>query len=191
MLYICYFIGFYHVPSILYHNIKYVNIGFGKCYSIWYKNTEFCGVIPAWPWRCKLLLIIPSHVPNWISRYPLQWCHNGSDGVSNRKPHECVLNRLFRRKSKKTSKLRVIGLNERLSKHSCGRWLETPSRPLCRHSNDYVTIRSFHFRLMPASDLSTGIAGPWVRPVFINHSRWCYTCKTFCHWLRPFSHGLR
>ena len=40
----------------------------------------------------------------------LQWCHNEHDGVSNHQPHDCLLNRLFRRRSKKTSKLRVTGL---------------------------------------------------------------------------------
>ena len=40
----------------------------------------------------------------------LQWRHNGCDGVSNHQPHRCLLNRLFRRRSKKTSKLRVTGL---------------------------------------------------------------------------------
>ena len=44
------------------------------------------------------------------SESPLQWRHNGSDNVSNHKPHDCLLNRLFRRRSKKTSKLRVSGL---------------------------------------------------------------------------------
>ena len=39
----------------------------------------------------------------------LQWCHNEHDGVSNHQPHDCLLNRLFRRRSKKTSKLRVTG----------------------------------------------------------------------------------
>ena len=41
---------------------------------------------------------------------PLQWRHNGCDGVSNNQPHHCLLNRLFRSRSKKTSKLRVTGL---------------------------------------------------------------------------------
>ena len=41
---------------------------------------------------------------------PLQWRHNGRDSVSNHQPHHCLLNRLFRRKSKKTSMLRVTGL---------------------------------------------------------------------------------
>ena len=35
---------------------------------------------------------------------------NWRDGVSNHQPHECLLNRLFRRRSKKTSKLCVTGL---------------------------------------------------------------------------------
>ena len=41
---------------------------------------------------------------------PLQWRHNGHDSISNHQPYECFLNRLFRRRSKKTSKLRVTGL---------------------------------------------------------------------------------
>ena len=40
----------------------------------------------------------------------LQWRHNGRDGVSNHQHHDCLLNHLFRRTSKKTSKLRVNGL---------------------------------------------------------------------------------
>ena len=42
--------------------------------------------------------------------FSLRWRHNDHAGVSNRQPHGCLLNRLFRRKSKKTSKLRVTGL---------------------------------------------------------------------------------
>ena len=40
----------------------------------------------------------------------LWWRHNGCDSVSNHQPRDCLLNRLFRRRSKKTSKLRVTGL---------------------------------------------------------------------------------
>ena len=39
----------------------------------------------------------------------LLWRHNGRDDVSNHQPHDCLLNRSFRRRSKKTSKLRVTG----------------------------------------------------------------------------------
>ena len=38
------------------------------------------------------------------------WRHNGRDGVSNHQHHDCLLNRSFRPRSKKTSKLRVTGL---------------------------------------------------------------------------------
>ena len=44
------------------------------------------------------------------SHQPLQWRHNVRNGVSNPQPHDCLLNRFFRRRSKKTSKLRVTGL---------------------------------------------------------------------------------
>ena len=40
----------------------------------------------------------------------LQWRHNGHDSVSNRQHHNCLLNRLFRRRSKKTLKHWVTGL---------------------------------------------------------------------------------
>ena len=40
----------------------------------------------------------------------LRWRHNRGDGVSNHPPHHCLLDRLFRNRSKKTSKLRVTGL---------------------------------------------------------------------------------
>ena len=41
--------------------------------------------------------------------HPLQWRHNEHDSVSNHHSHDCLLNRLFRRRSK-TSKLRFTGL---------------------------------------------------------------------------------
>ena len=34
----------------------------------------------------------------------LQWRHNERDGASNHQPHDCLLNLLFRHRSKKTSK---------------------------------------------------------------------------------------
>ena len=47
----------------------------------------------------------------------LQWRHNGRDGVSDHQPHHCLLNRLFMRRSKKTSSSAslafVRGINRR------------------------------------------------------------------------------
>ena len=40
----------------------------------------------------------------------LRWRHDGRDGISNHQPHDWLFNRLFRRRSKKTSKLRATGL---------------------------------------------------------------------------------
>ena len=45
-----------------------------------------------------------------LELYLLLCRHNGRDGVSNHQPNECLLNRSSRRRSKKTSKLRVTGL---------------------------------------------------------------------------------
>ena len=42
----------------------------------------------------------------------LQWRHNERGGVSNHRRLHCLLNRLFRRISKKTSKLRATGICE-------------------------------------------------------------------------------
>ena len=52
----------------------------------------------------------PSLILSYIWLPSLLWRHNGHDGVSNHQPHDCLLNRLFRRRSKKTWNLRVTGL---------------------------------------------------------------------------------
>ena len=68
-----------------------------------------------------LTLILFSFFCEWISKScamslwmnimkSLQWSRNGCNSISNYQPHDCLLNRLFRRRSKKTSKLRVTGL---------------------------------------------------------------------------------
>ena len=41
---------------------------------------------------------------------PLEWRHNERDCVSKHRSPDCLVNRLFRRRSKKTSKPRVTGL---------------------------------------------------------------------------------
>ena len=56
-------------------------------------------------WRKKL-----QSTTDRLWPFSLRWRHNDHAGVWNHQPHGCLLNRLFRRKSKKTSKLRVTGL---------------------------------------------------------------------------------
>ena len=59
------------------------------------------------------LIILTLYVPE-LDHYQstLQWRHNERDGVSNHQPHDCLLRRWFRHRSKKTSKLCITGLCE-------------------------------------------------------------------------------
>ena len=68
---------------------------------------------------CVITLWVP--IPySWEPRPPwdvkrslsLQWRHYGRDGVTNHRRLHCLINRLFKRVSKKTSKLCVTGLCE-------------------------------------------------------------------------------
>ena len=55
-----------------------------------------------------------------ISKYSVHLRHNKRDGVSNHRRLVSLLNRLFRRRSKEASKLRVIGL---WGEFTCDRWI--------------------------------------------------------------------
>ena len=66
--------------------------------------------LPSHQW--VLVTLAQVHVHAQDTCMSLQWRHNGRDSVSNHQPHDCLFNRLFRRRSKKTSKLRVTGLCE-------------------------------------------------------------------------------
>ena len=72
------------------------------------KMFPFGDVIMA---RVGFALLCYGYVSRFF-QYPcaLPWRHNGSDSVSNHQPHDCLPNRLFRRRSKRTSKFRVTGL---------------------------------------------------------------------------------
>ena len=61
-------------------------------------------------YEVMLIYIIDCERKYALKIQPLRWRHNGRDSVSNHQPLDCLLNRLFRRRSKKTSKLRVTGL---------------------------------------------------------------------------------
>ena len=61
-------------------------------------------------WRCIFSNVVEpgGNKCHWL--VSLQWRDNKRDGVSNNQRLDCLLKRLFRRRSKKTSKLRVTGL---------------------------------------------------------------------------------
>ena len=74
--------------------------------------------------------------------FPLHRRHNGSDSVLNHQLHDCLLTRLFRRRSKKTSKLRVTGLCEGNSPVTG----EFPAqRPVTRKNNNTYMIQSNNY----------------------------------------------
>ena len=60
--------------------------------------------------QLEVLIITYLYWLVYISMIALQWRHKGCDSVSNHQPHDCLLNGLFKRRSKKTSKPRVTGL---------------------------------------------------------------------------------
>ena len=67
--------------------------------------------IHSWGILVSYVHLLMACCPIWYKAITsLQWRHNGPDGVSKHQPHACLLNRLFRRRSKKTSKPRVTGL---------------------------------------------------------------------------------
>ena len=86
----------------------------------------------------------------------LQWRHNDHGGVSNHQPHGCLLNRLFRRGSKKASKLRVTGL--------CDRWILRTKTSYAenvsiwwRHHDVLMPDRAIY--MPPGANSSCGLVG--------------------------------
>ena len=80
--------------------------------------------------------------------FTLQWRHNELDGVSKQQPHGCLLNRLFGRRSKKTSKPRVTGLCVCVCVGGGGgggftgdRWIPSPRLPARSHDWRPLNVR--------------------------------------------------
>ena len=96
-----------------------LNSQFSSCRSIWrilfrhFDNVGRSAKIYSEALKVKgITEIFLSCSHHCSRRNTLQWRHAERDGVSNYQPYDCFLNRLFRRRSKKTSKLRVTGLCE-------------------------------------------------------------------------------
>ena len=73
-----------------------------------YGLVQDCGNSNSRQWRYHILALYHRH--NIYTT--LQWRHNEHNGVSNQQLYDSLLNSLFMRRSKKTSKLRVTGLCE-------------------------------------------------------------------------------
>ena len=118
-------------------------------------------------------------VVDWLvgNRGTLRWRHNGRNGVSNYQPHHCLRNRLFRPRSKKTSKFRDTGV-------CMGNSPVTGEFPAQRASNaENASIWWRHhesncsqywtMNCRPQRDKSNGLAFMWIK----NSVYWIYFAK--------------
>ena len=81
--------------------------------SSWYKTWTWSSLRFGMSWlSAGTILTMMLNVFAAKRRHFITWRHNERDGISNQQPHDCLLNYLFRRRSKKTSKFRVTGLCE-------------------------------------------------------------------------------
>ena len=112
---------------------------------------------PAYSGHWGTTRIISSHVSQRCLtiqfRIPLQWRHNERDGVSNHRRVDSLPNRVFERRSKKTSKLRVTGLCEGNSLNSshkgavtrkCFHLMTSSCRAVLINSSLYLYILANH-----------------------------------------------
>ena len=94
-------------------------------------------------WHCGNRTITADVVQcYWFDKRPLRWRHNGRDGVSNHQSHDCLRIRLFRRRSKETSKPRVTGFVRGIR-----RW------PVNSPHEESVTAKCFHLMTSSCSSL--------------------------------------
>ena len=84
--------------------------------SLWpidvtWSHRKWSSLIRAMAWLLTGAKLLPERMLTYRGYVrTLHWRDNEHDGVSYHQPHGCLLNRLFRRRSQKTSKLRVTGL---------------------------------------------------------------------------------
>ena len=110
----------------IYHNKK-----FWSWFKIGYfckphLKAKFCKILPiSYFWVADVFWNVCTRQMQWVLQaneilrdilyhnspcFSLQWRHNGRNGIANHQRLDCLLYRLFRRRPKKTSKLRVTGL---------------------------------------------------------------------------------
>ena len=95
---------------------RYPNIAYDQCIFLHYPKVFLLNESDWSEPNSNNVLCFRNHCTDILNPFEmcwhssLQWRHNGRNSVSNHQPHDCLLNRLFRRRSKKTSKLRLTGL---------------------------------------------------------------------------------
>ena len=111
-------------------------------------------------------------------QHTLQRRHNECDSVSDHQPHDCLLNRLFGRRSKKTSKLRVTGLCEGKSPGTG----EFPAQIASNAENVSIGWRH-HVRGRRSIKSWQRTSILWITPVYLGlvHSGWTTVTKSMLY----------
>ena len=88
----------------------------------------------------------------------LQWCHHERNGVSSHRCRYSLLNHLFRRRSKKTSKLRLTGLCEDNPPLTGG----FPSQSVSNAENVSIWLRNHEdWHITGENDVTTTALAPY------------------------------
>ena len=142
-------------------------------------TTELHTYVGGYAKSKRTYIIILMTIKRTLLVCSLQWRHNGHDSVSNHQPHDCLLNRLFRRRSKKISKLRVTGLCEGIHRSPVNSPHKWP-----------VTRKMFPFDDVTISYIVHG-ATQRTNALHMDHSgyglkQWeALHCNVVSHWLIP------
>ena len=116
----------------------------------------------------------------WYTIQTLHWHHNGRDGASNNRRLGLLLRLLFRRRSKKTSKLRVTGLCEGNPPVTGG----FPSQRASNAENASIWWRHHeHTRLSPRHN--TSMASDNLMYYFLAMPVWYITLTNISQWWIP------
>ena len=141
-----------------------------------------CSLQPKW-----MRLDVPSHInvitqcrvsQSRMANKTLQWRHNEHDDVSNHQSHDCLVNRLFRRTSKKPSRLRVTGLFDGNSPVAG----EFPAQRASNAENVFIwwrhherRIDNIYFKVLYISDNCKS----FLDCIFKRHFKHLYSCPLF------------
>ena len=98
-----------------YRGHKLVSFSFNECkwvvdFCVWHYMHQLIYACVCEFYICvRRMRYVTYFLIRFIS-FSLRRRHNAHNAVSNHQPHDCLLNHLFRRRSKNTSKIRVTGL---------------------------------------------------------------------------------
>ena len=95
-----------HTKHLTIHT-TYTNISTTQTFFFYVQNRKYPSPVTSSVFSDGFYDWVHVHGDKFVT---LQWRHNEPDNISNHRCLHCLLNRLFRRRSKNTSKLRVTGL---------------------------------------------------------------------------------